>query len=259
MFARIEADSGGRLGIAVHDTATGRRLGHRSGERFPLCSTFKVLARGVVLARVDAEHEDPAQRIRFEARDLVIYSPITKGRVGGAGMTLAELCEAAITRSDTTAGNLILASLGGPSGVTAFARSLGDGVTRLDRTETALNEAIPGDPRDTTTPDAMAADLRALVVDDRLSQRSRDRLIEWLVANQTGEKRLRAGLPGDWRVGDKTGSGDGGTANDVAVVWPTGREPLIVCVYLTKTKASADARNATIAAVGRAITSALGR
>ncbi len=172
-------------------------------------------------------------------------------------MTLAELCEAALTQSDNTAGNLILASLGGPSAVTASARSLGDLSTRLDRTETDLNEATPGDLRDTTTPDAMAGNLMALVVGNRLSARSRDQLTAWLVSNQTGGAKLRAGLPPDWRIGDKTGGGDWGTTNDVAVLWPPGRQPLVVCVYLTETKASFADRNATIAAVGRAIRTAL--
>jgi beta-lactamase class A len=250
---RLEAAIQGRLGVAVLDTANGRRLGQRGDERFPMCSTFKLLACGAVLARVDAGKEDLERRIKFEANDLVTYSPVTKDRVGGEGMTLADICKAGLTQSDNTAANLILASLGGPPAVTAFARSLGDNVTRLDRIETALNEATPGDVRDTTTPNAMAADLHTLVLGDRLSERSRDQLVQWLIANQTGAAKLRAGLPADWRVGDKTGGGDFGTTNDVAVIWPPGRKPLIVAVYLTETKASFDDRNATIAAVGRAV------
>ena len=256
-LGRIEAASGGRLGVAILDTASGRRSGHRSTERFPLCSTFKVLACGAVLTRVDAGREDLNRRIVFGSEDLVTYSPVTKGRVGREGMTLGELCEAAMTQSDNTAGNLVLASLGGPSAVTAYARSIGDPSTRLDRRETDLNEATPGDPRDTTTPDAMAGNLMSLVVQDRLSARSRDQLITWLVSNQTGGAKLRAGLPQDWRIGDKTGGGDWGTTNDVAVLWPPGRQPVIVCVYLTETKASFADRNATIAAVGRVIKTAV--
>ena len=166
-LARIEAGSGGRLGVSITDTGSGHRAGHRQTARFPMCSTFKVLACGAVLSRVDQGIETLDRRIRFSAADLVTYSPVTKDRVGGDGMTLAELCAAAMTRSDNTAGNLILARLGGPQAVTAFARALGDGMTRLDRTETALNEAAPGDPRDTTTPDSMAADLHALALGDR--------------------------------------------------------------------------------------------
>lgn len=252
-LARIEAGVGGRLGVAIHDTGSGQRHGWRSNERFPMCSTFKVLACAAVLARVDAGQDSLSRRIRFEASDLVTYSPVTKNRIGDGGMALAELCEAGITQSDNTAGNLILASLGGPFGVTAYARALGDTVTRLDRTETGLNDAAPGDPRDTTTPGAMTANLQALILGDALSQPSRDQLTAWLVANQTGGAKLRAGLPGNWRVGDKTGGGDWGTTNDVAVIWPPDRKPVIVSVYLTGTKASFDDRNAAIAAVGRAV------
>lgn len=251
-LGRIEAAVAGRLGVAIHDTSTGHRIGHRSDERFPLCSTFKVLACAAVLARVDAGQDSLDRRIRFEAADLVTYSPVTKDRTGGDGMTLAELCVAGITQSDNTAGNLILASLGGPAGVTAYARSLGDTATRLDRMETGLNEASPGDSRDTTTPGAMTANLGALVLGTRLSGSSRDQLTAWLVANQTGGAKLRAGLPGHWRVGDKTGGGDFGTTNDVAVIWPPARPPVIVSVYLTGTTASFADRNAAIAGVGRA-------
>ena len=161
-------------------------------------------------------------------------------------------------QSDNTAANLILKALGGPPAVTRFARSLGDPVTQLDRWETDLNEATPGDPRDTTTPDAMAANLHALAVDGGLSQRSRGRLNAWLVANKSGDARLRAGLPKDWRIGDKTGSGDHGTTSDVAVIWPPRRKPLIVGVYMTETEASFDDRNAAVAGIGRAVATALG-
>ncbi|WP_428533577.1 class A beta-lactamase [Rhodopila sp.] len=252
-LTRLEAASGGRLGVSVDDTATGQRYGHRASERFPMCSTAKVLGCGAVLARVDAGHDDLNRRIRFNAKDLVTYSPVTKNRLGAPGMTLAELCQAALTVSDNTAANLIVASLGGPSAVTAFARSLGDKMTRLDRIETALNEAQPGDVRDTTTPAAMAANLQALVTGGILSPRSRDQLAAWLVANQTGGAKLRAGLPADWRVGDKTGSGGFGTSNDIAVIYPPDRKPLIVCVYLTDTKAGPDNSDKTIAAVARTV------
>ena len=245
------------MGVAILDTQTGQRWEHRSAERFPLCSTFKVLACAAVLARVDAGQETLERRIRFEARDVVTYSPVTKDRVGAAGMTLAELCEAGLTQSDNTAGNLILASLGGPAGVTDFARSIGDAVTRLDRNETTLNDAIPGDPRDTTTPDAMVANLHALLLGTVLSERSRGQLTAWMVANRTGDAKLRAGLPQAWRIGDKTGGGDFGTMNDIAVIWPPGRKPAIVSVYMTDTKASFDDRNAAIAHVGQIVAAGL--
>lgn len=222
-----------------------------------MCSTFKALACGAVLTRVDNGKEDLNRRIRFSSAEVVNYSPVTKERAGGDGMTLAEICEAGLTRSDNTAANLILASLGGPPAVTAFARSLGDEVTRLDRTETSLNEASPGDPRDTTSPNAMAADLSRLVLGDTLSPKSRDQLAAWMRANKTGDARLRKDAPKGWRVGDKTGSGDNGTANDIAVIWPLEHAPVVVCVYMTGAIVSFDQCNAIIAEIGRDIVDAL--
>jgi beta-lactamase class A len=256
-FARVEAESGGRLGVAVLDTRDGTRVAHRGDERFPLCSTFKLLAAGAILARVDAGHERLDRRIRYDARHLVEYSPATKDHVGGDGMTLDALCEAAMTLSDNTAGNLLLDALGGPAGLTQYARTLGDPMTRLDRIETALNEALPGDERDTTTPTAMLNDLHRLALGDALKPASRERLVGWLLANKTGGTRLRAGLPQDWRIGDKTGSGERGTANDVGVIWPPNRPPLIVTVYLTQTEAPVERRNAMHASIGRALLDAI--
>jgi beta-lactamase class A len=256
-FARIEAGSGGRLGVAVLDTRDGERVGHRAGERFPMTSTFKLLAAAAILARVDAGQDQLERRIRYEEKHLVTYSPVTGERVG-IGMTLAEICEAAVTLSDNTAGNLLLANIGGPDGLTAFARKLGDGMTRLDRIETELNEATPGDARDTTTPAAMAGNIRALLLGKALSARSRDLLKAWLVGNKTGDARLRAGLPKDWIVGEKTGSGGHGTTNDVGLFWPPAREPVIVAAYLTGTRASDAQRNASLAAVASAVADALG-
>ena len=255
---RIEAETGGRLGIAAVDTGSGRTVAYRADERFPMCSTAKLLGCGAVLSRVDVELESLDRHIRFTADDLMTYSPATKEHVGGDGMTLDAICRAALTLSDNTAANLIVASLGGPASVTAFARSLGDPVTRVDRIETSLNEATPGDPRDTTTPNAMAGDLRALVLGDALSPKSRATLAAWMVANTTGDAKLRAGVPSNWRVGDKTGSGDHGSSNDVAVLWPPDRSPLVVAAYLTGAESVTEAvRSASIAAVGRAVATAL--
>jgi beta-lactamase class A len=251
-FARIEAESGGRLGVAALNMADGSRAGHSADERFAMCSTFKLLASAAVLARVDAGKERLNRRVTYAKSDLVTYSPITEKHLD-TGMTLGELCEAAITLSDNTAGNLLLAALGGPDGVTTFARALGDTMTRLDRNEPTVNEATPGDPRDTTTPAAMLANIRALVLGDALSPPSRDQLKAWMLANKTGGGRLRAGLPGDWAVGDKTGSGEYGTTNDVGVIWPPGRAPIVVTIYFTETKAALEQRIAVLASVGRAI------
>ena len=257
-FTELEKERGGRLGVAVADMHSGRSAAYRGDERFPMCSTFKALAVGAVLARVDAGKEQLDRRIRFEAKDLVVYSPVSKNHAGGEGMSLAEICEAAITFSDNTAGNLLLANLGGPEGLTAYVRSLGDSVTRLDRNEPDLNEALPGDVRDTTSPSAMLTDLRTLVTGNSLTPASRERLVGWLIGNKTGDTRLRAGFPRDWRVGDKTGTGEKGTANDVAVVWPlANRPPLFVSVYLTGSSPEVDHRNATIAAVARLVAALL--
>lgn len=255
-FAELERRNGGRLGVAAFDTASGRRIGHRSEERFPMCSTFKFLAAAFVLARVDRGEERLDRRIVYSAQDLVTYSPITKDHAGPAGLSVAELCDATMTLSDNTAGNLLLASFGGPAGLTAYARSLGDQTTRLDRIETALNEGLPDDPRDTTSPIAMLGTMQRLLLGDALSAASRDHLTSWLIANKTGDKRLRAGMPG-WKVGDKTGTGGNGSANDIAIAWPTGRAPLLVTVYYTGSTISDEARNDVIAEAGRIVAASL--
>ncbi|SPP95727.1 MULTISPECIES: class A beta-lactamase [Bradyrhizobium] len=250
---QLELKSGGRLGVSVLDTATGVPIHYRGDERFPMCSTFKVLAAAAILKDAGSRPERLERRVRIEQADIVENSPITREHVGGEGMTLRELCDAAITRSDNTAGNALLKNIGGPAGLTSFARSLGDILTRLDRTETELNEAAPGDPRDTTTPNAMAANFRRLLLGDVLLPEGRDQLGKWLIANKTGDTRLRAGLPQSWRVGDKTGAGEHGTTNDVAIVWPPEHSPLIIAVYLTGASLDSGGRNDVIASVGRAV------
>ncbi|AWM01036.1 class A beta-lactamase [Bradyrhizobium amphicarpaeae] len=255
---QLELKSGGRLGVSVLDTMTGVPIHHKGDERFPMCSTFKVLASAAILKAAGSKLEALERRVRIEQADLVEYSPVTREHIGGEGMTLRELCDAAITRSDNTAGNALLKNIGGPAGLTSFARSLGDDITRLDRTETELNEAKPGDPRDTTTPNAMAANYRRLLLGDVLLPEGRDQLGQWLIANKTGDTRLRAGLPQGWRVGDKTGAGENGTANDVAIVWPPKRSPLIIAVYLTGASLDPNGRNDVIASVGREVGKAFG-
>ena len=249
----LEKTSGGRLGVAYLDTAHGTRAGYREDERFPMCSTFKVLAAGKILLRVDHGREHLDRMVHYTQKEIVSYSPFTATRVGNGGASLREICVAALTLSDNTAANLMLASIGGPAAVTAFARSLGDKVTRLDRTEPALNEALPGDPRDTTSPAAMVADLQRLLLGQGLSPGAKTQLAEWMKQCKTGGERLRAGVPADWMVGDKTGSGDRGTANDIAILWPPHASPVMVAVYLTQAKAGPAQRNETIAAVGGAI------
>jgi beta-lactamase class A len=252
-FALLEQRVGGRLGVAALDTASGARLGHRAGERFAMCSTFKLLAVGAALSLVDQGREHFDRVIRYGQADLLDYAPVTRAHVQEGGLPLGELCQAAIELSDNTAANLILGQIGGPAAVTAFARGLGDNVTRLDRNEPTLNTAIPGDPRDTTAPLAMLADLRALSLGGVLSPGSRERLNGWLVACQTGKTRLRSGLPAGWRVGDKTGTGVNGTANDVAVAWAPGGPILIACYLTEMARASDTARDAVHAEVARLV------
>ena len=252
-LAALERRHGGRLGVAVFDTASGVRIARRGDERFLMCSTFKLLAVAAVLARVDAGAERLDRRIVFGKEVVLSWAPVTSHHVGGAGMSIAELCAAAITVSDNTAANLLLTSLGGPGGVTKFVRALGDPVTRLDRIEPDLNVGAPGDLRDTTTPHAMLETMRKLVLGDGLSVASRERLIGWLRACTTGADKLRAGVPSNWNSGDKTGSGSKGETNDVAIFWPPQRRPLLVAAYYAGSTADATGRSAVLADVGRIV------
>ena len=252
-FAELERESGGRLGVAVLDTETGGTLGYRRDERFPLCSTFKLLAAALVLHRVDEGKEQLERRVTFTEAEVLSYAPVTKQHVHG-GMTMGELCDAAITLSDNTAANLLLASFGGPAGLTAFVRgSLQDPVTRLDRTEPTLNTAIPGDVRDTTSPGAIVRDMHRLLLGSTLSESSRQQLMRWLRDAKTGLEKIHAGLPSSWTEGDKTGSGERGTSNDVAILFPPSRRPILAAVYLTDTSISAERENGIHGQIGRLI------
>ncbi len=250
-LAALERRHGGRLGVAILDTGSGRRIVRRGSERFLMCSTFKLLAVAAVLARVDRGSESLQRRIVFGEQALLAYAPVTSRRAGAPGMTVAELCEAAITLSDNTAANLLLTSLGGPLEVTRFVRDLGDSVTRLDRIEPELNVGAPGDIRDTTTPDAMLATVHRLLLGGALSDASCAQLVSWLRDCSTGRDKLRAGVPADWRAGDKTGSGAHGESNDVAVFWPPRRRPLLVTAYYAGSAADSQQRSAVLAEVGR--------
>lgn len=250
-LARLERRHGGRLGVAILDTASGRHVMHRGDERFLMCSTFKLLAVAAVLARVDRGAERLDRRIVFAPSALLEYAPVTRHHVGEPGMRVDKLCQAAITVSDNTAVNLLLASLGGPAAVTSFVRGLGDQVTRLDRIEPELNVGSPGDIRDTTTPQAMLVTMQKVLLTDVLAESSRQQLIAWLLACKTGDEQLRAGFPHGWVAGDKTGSGSHRETNDVAVVWPPGRKPLLVTAYYADSSAGITERKRVLAEVGR--------
>ncbi|MFI0410135.1 class A beta-lactamase [Actinomadura sp. 3N508] len=257
-LGRLEKARGVRIGAYAVDTATGRFVAHRADERFPFASTFKAFACGAVLRK--ARNSDPGlmdRVIRYKKSDLAPFSPVTEKHVG-TGMTVSDLCHATITQSDNTAGNLVLKEIGGPAGLTAFLRSLGDTVTRSDRWEPGLNDWKPGEKRDTTAPRAWAGSLRALTAGDALAPADRDRLNAWMKAAVTGGKRIRAGLPQGWAAGDKTGTGGTyGSANDVAIVWPPSRAPLVIAILTTRPDAGAAADDRAIAETARVLAQAL--
>jgi beta-lactamase class A/beta-lactamase class A CARB-5 len=242
----MEVQLGAEIGLAVYRSGDGTWSLYKANQRFPMASTFKVLACAALLA----SDVPDAATLRVEA--LQDHSPVTKGLINQA-VSPYQMCEATMRTSDNTAANLVLEAIGGPQAVTQFVRGLGDTVTLLDRQEPELNQGIPGDPRDTTTPRAMAETLHRLVLGDGLAAPDQGVLAEWLKANDVGGPLLRAGIPQDWTIGDRTGAGGHGTRGVVAVMWPPGRSPIVAAIYMTGTEASMDKRNAAIAALGRVI------
>lgn len=229
-LAQLEQTFGPRLGVCAIDTSDGSQIRYQADERFPFCSTFKVILAAAILERSREVPDLLRQRIDYTKNELVTYSPITEKHLTD-GMTVADLCAAALQYSDNTASNLLIKILGGPMSVTAYARSIGNHEFRLDRWETELNTSLPDDPRDTVTPAAMAQSLLKLTTGDALSKTEQKQLNDWMRGNTTGAKRIRAGVPDDWIVGDKTGSGAYGVTNDIAVLWPPGRQPIVLAIY----------------------------
>jgi beta-lactamase class A len=252
-IAAIETRIGGRIGVAALDTSNSKRLDYRQNERFPMCSTFKFLAAAAVLKRVDEKKENLSRFVSYGAKDILEYAPVAKEHLAEGGMTLGALCQAAIEQSDNTAANLLLDVIGGPAGFTKFARSVGDQMTRLDRKEPDLNSAIPGDERDTTTPAAICSDMQRLLVGDALSEASRRQLEVWLQHNQTGALMIRAGVPKTWIIGDKTGRGSNGATNDIAIMRPPGRPPILLAIYSVGSTAPANDRQAAIAEAAKIV------
>lgn len=249
----LEARSGGRLGVAVLNTDTGELIGNRLDERFAMCSTFKALAVAFTLARVDRGEEQLGRRILFTERDLVIPFKATKPHLAD-GMTIEQLCEAATVVSDSTAANLLLASFGGPAALTAYLRSLGDPVTRLDKVELDLNVVKAGETHDTTSPRAMANTLRRVILGDALSSSSRERLTNWMIASKdAAARRLRVGLPEGWHIANKPGTWEGISTNDIAVMFPPGRDPIVVTAYLGEAPGSITKQEAILADVSRIV------
>lgn len=256
--AALESANGGRLGVAVLDTSTGKRFGYRAEERFAMTSTFKWILVAAVLARADAGEESLERQVKYDQSDILSYAPIAKQHLAEGQMTVAELSDATVRYSDNTAANLLLETIGGPAGLTSYLRSIGDDVSRLDRFEPELNTNLPNDERDTTTPSAMLHTMQAVLVGNALTDESKQRLHDWLIRNTTGDAKLRAGLNPAWTVGDKTGAGERGASNDVAIIWPESGNPILVAVYYSGSSISPDARNAVHAEVGRLVTATLG-
>jgi beta-lactamase class A len=254
---QIEHESGSHFGIVAIDSETGRRIEHRPNERFLMCSTFKLLAAAAVLQRVDRGEENSDRFVHYTQADILAYAPVTKQHVAEGGMKLGALCEAAIEQSDNTAGNLLLQAIGGPAGLTKFARSLGDNTTRLDRMEPELNVWKDGDDRDITSSAAMSNDLVRLITGDVLSEKSRDLLQNWLLKNETGPTLIRAGVPKDWRVGDKTGRSGQGEVNDVAVLYPPNGARIFIAIYAMAPSLSDEKRSELIANVAREVVNIL--
>ncbi|MBA3833319.1 MAG: class A beta-lactamase [Chthoniobacterales bacterium] len=258
-IAALEARMGGRTGVAALDTQSGRRIEHRSNERFRLCSTFKLLAAAAILRRVEEGTEDLERFVPYEKKELLDYAPITKEHLKDGGMKLGDLCAAAIEVSDNTAGNLLLRALGGPAGLTKFLRTIGDPITRLDRMEPELNRGAPGDKRDTTTPAAMQANLERLLTGELLTSASRSQLESWLAATTTGSALIREGVPADWPVGDKTGRSADGAVNDIAILHPPGRAPIFLAIYTVAPAAAGEAQNKIVAEVARVVAESFSR
>ncbi|PJE94455.1 class A beta-lactamase [Streptomyces carminius] len=235
----LERAHSARLGVFALNPATGAAVLHRADERFAICSVWKPLAVAAVLR--DRDEAFLGRRVRYTEADLVAHSPDT-GRPGNLanGMTVAELCEATVCRSDNTAGNLLLRELGGPRAVTRFCRSIGDQVTRLDRWETELNSAEPGRVTDTTSPRAVAQTYRRLITGGALDEPDRERLTDWLRTNETNGRSFGAGLPDGWTSADKTGAGRHGSNNDVGVAWTPDGRPVVLAVLTAKEKETAE-------------------
>lgn len=255
-LAALEQAAGGRLGVSAINARTGERLAHRADERFPMCSTFKAMLAAAVLARQASDALLLEKRVSYRQSELVTYSPITEKHLAD-GMTVAELCAATLQYSDNSAANFLMKLLGGPQAVTAFARSIGNQVFQLERWETELNSAIPGEVRDTTNPASMTHSLQQLLLGEALPAPQRQQLENWMRGNTTGDLRIRAGLPAGWSAADKTGSGAYGTVNDIGVAWAPDGTPLVIAVYYTREVAKAPTNQDIITAATRIAVAAL--
>lgn len=257
-LSAYERATGGRIGVFARNLANGRSIAWRADERFIMCSTFKASLAACLLRQVETGKAALDEPLRFGTADLLDYAPVARkvlAKAGGAtaGLSIEAACRGAVEWSDNTCANLLLARIGGPGALTAFWRAIGDQVSRLDRIEPDLNRSAPGDLRDTTTPRAMADTLRRLVLGDVLGPASSARLTQWMVDCKTGAKRLRSGLPGGWRVGDKTGNNGGDAVSDIAVAWPARGGPVVICAYTQGGRPKPPQIEAVFAGVGQAV------
>lgn len=255
-FAALERGSDARLGVVAVDTESGRTLAYRGGDRFPFASTNKVFIAAAVLDRSTTADLDTV--VHYDRGDLLEYAPVASRSVD-TGMTVRALVDAAVSVSDNTAANLLVERLGGPDAVESWLRGIGDRVTRVDRLEPGLNAATPGDARDTSTPEQFAADLRAVLLGDALDTDDQRVLRTAMLGTTTGDGTIRAGVPSGWRVADKTGTGSYGVRNDIGVVTPPGRRPIVLVVMTRTDRSDAEPSDALVAAATKIAVGALRR
>jgi len=258
VLAAYERETGGRIGLYAENLASGTKIVWRAEERFVMCSTFKASLAAFVLARVDRGEDRLEDMVAYGAADLLDYAPVAKANLAAGAMSVSDMCKAIVELSDNSCANLLLARSGGPAALTAFWRATGDTVSRLDHNEPELNRSPPGDPRDTTTPAAMAGNLRRFVLGEVLSPASRQHLAEWLVGCKTGNNRLRGGLPKNWKVGDKTGNNGKDASGDIAIAWPDAGGPVLLCAYTQGGSPTPKQFEAVFAEIGRLVGQQLG-
>jgi beta-lactamase class A len=256
-LATYEGETGGKIGVYAENVATGARLAWRADERFVMCSTFKASLAGLMLARVDRGEDRLENMVPYTGKDLLEYAPAAKKNFDKnqdkGAMSVADMCEAIVELSDNTCANVLLERVGGPAALTAFWRSLGDTISRLDHNEPELNRSPPGDPHDATTPAAMAGSLRRMVLGEALSPASHERLAGWMIDCKTGDNRLRGGLRKDWKVGDKTGNNGKDASGDIAVAWPPSGGPIVICAYTQGGSPNAQQFQTVFAEIGKLV------
>jgi beta-lactamase class A len=257
-LAAYERETGGRIGLYAENLATGAKITSRADERFVMCSTFKASLAAFALARVDRGEDRLDAMVGYGSQDLLDYAPVAKQNLSHGAMSVADMCKAAVELSDNTCANLLLARSGGPQALTAFWRASGDTVTRLDHNEPELNRSPPGNPNDTTTPAAMAGNVRRFLLGEILSPASREHLKDWMVNCKTSDNRLRAGLPKNWKIGDKTGNNGKDAAGDIAIAWPASGGPVVIAAYTQGGSTSQDQLTSVFTEIGRMVGEKLG-